>query len=33
MLVNVNNGENEEKIAITVIQNSENKDLYEYYIG
>lgn len=33
MLINIGNNENEEKIAITVIQNSENEDLYEYYIG
>ena len=33
MLIKIGNGENEEKIAITVIQNSENEDLYEYYIG
>ena len=33
MLIKIGNGKNEEKIAITVIQNSENEDLYEYYIG
>ena len=33
MLINIGNNENEEKIAITVIQNSENEDLYEYFIG
>ena len=27
MLINIGNNENEEKIAITVIQNSENEDL------
>ena len=31
MLINIGNNENEEKIAITVIQNSGNEDLYEYY--
>ena len=33
MLIKIGNGENERTIAVTVVKSSENKDLYQYYIG